>query len=569
MPGFALNPSHDAAGDCGTTVPLLFETPEDATRFILHMGEQAVTVDSPINSNYHVYTNWTPVLEQRGAHHPGRDPFKLCGYDITYRQGYVPGHVDQSGADGVPGDGGGPAREGTAGTHRNRETRRGPLEEQGDEIVREQLSLNGIWKFCPAFVELEANQRFMNADYNPNAPESEADSTGAWVEPGYEDQGWLDIPVPGSWNHAIEDLWSYEGHGWYRTEVRVPEAWRGRRVVFASEGANYMTVLFVNGTKAGEHEGGYTPFSIPVDDLLEYGAVNTIAVSVDNIPKRERCPGGQFDWWNHGGLYRSVRLEVMHPVHFDDVIVVTEPGDPDSTVSVRADVLADGAEPGTLEMHAALRDAGGRIVAEAQAPVAFTDAKARPALDLTVTKALLWSPDAPNLYGLTVDLHDPATGACRDRYERRVGIRSIRVEGAKLLLNGKPFTVKGFSRYEDYVDTGRTPNEVACRRDLKIIKDMGGNTIRCHCPHSPETYDLCDELGMFFVSELPFYQWGRPLARRDGFAGGAGDGEGPTPRADPMAAEPPLHPHVERQQRIHVQTPARHRPLPRTRPKWW
>ncbi len=379
--------------------------------------------------------------------------------------------------------------------------------------MREQLSLDGSWKFCPAFVELEANQRFMNPDFDSDSSEAGPDADGAWILPGHDDAGWMDVPVPSSWNKAVPDLWSYEGHGWYRRTVQVPASWAGRRVLFTSDGANYRTVLYVNGRKAGVHEGGYAPFSIAVHDLLNPGETNTIAVSIDNLPKPERCPGGQFDWWNHGGLYRSVRFEVTDLTHIEEAAVVTQPGDGVSRVYVLVSIEV--ADNDVLVVAAVLRDAAGVEVASASAPAQVVQGKGTAELALEVKDALLWSPDEPNLYGLTLTLREAQGGQARDEYTRRIGIRSIEVKGTQLLLNGEPLIVKGFSRYEDYDDTGRTPNEVALRRDLALVKDMGGNTIRCHCPNSPMTYDLCDEMGVFFISELPLYQWGRPLVGTD------------------------------------------------------
>lgn len=381
--------------------------------------------------------------------------------------------------------------------------------------MREERSLDGYWKFCPAFEELESNQRFMAPGWAPDAPAARLEAAGPWTQPGYDDGGWMDIPVPASWNKAIADLWSYEGHGWYRREISVPLAWEGRRVVFESDGANYLTALYVNGRKAGEHEGGYTPFSIPIHSYLECGQANTLAISVDNIPRPERCPGGQFDWWNHGGLYRSCRLRSMDRTHIVDVGVVTRPGDPASSVDLAVEVEKEQGSEDGLEIAAVLTDAGGVAVAHGSAPLTFAGDTAEAALSLQVDKASLWTPDNPNLYGLEVRLRESDSGVDRDVSTQRIGIRSIRVEGPKLLVNGEPFLVKGFSRYEDYPDTGRSRNDVACRRDFGLIKEMGGNTIRSHFPNSPETYELCDEMGLFFVSELPLYQWGRPLVHTD------------------------------------------------------
>ena len=86
-----------------------------------------------------------------------------------------------------------------------------------------------------------------------------------------------------------------------------------------SEGANYQTEVFVNGKSAGTHEGGHVPFSIPIHHLLEFDGKDVIAVTCDNTTRPDRVPGGQFGWWNHGGLYRDVSLRVMDLIFIETV----------------------------------------------------------------------------------------------------------------------------------------------------------------------------------------------------------------------------------------------------------
>jgi dTDP-4-amino-4,6-dideoxygalactose transaminase len=83
-PAFRLNPVNDPEGDCGTTLALLFETPEATRGFLANLSAEGVDASTPIDSGRHVYTNWEPVLEQYGAHHPGRDAYKLAVEPVTY-----------------------------------------------------------------------------------------------------------------------------------------------------------------------------------------------------------------------------------------------------------------------------------------------------------------------------------------------------------------------------------------------------------------------------------------------------------------------------------------------------
>ncbi len=382
---------------------------------------------------------------------------------------------------------------------------------EGQDVeCRASMSLDGVWKFCPAFVELQYNHAFLQKDL-PNQKKYDrgaVDRYYGWIEPEFDDDVWWDISVPGSWNTQFEDLWSYEGHGWYRRKMHIPKVWEGKRVVFHSDGANYRTVLYVNGNKAGVHEGGYTAFQFPIHSYLQFGEENTFAIAVDNESLADRCPTERHDWWDHGGLYRSVRLEATEPVYVKDAVVVTDALNSPAVVEVDAEVGIETDTAGPLKLVALLFDPAGRNVAQTSSDVSVQDQNGKSRLRLEVADALQWTPDTPHLYQLVLELQ--AEGNRLDRWERRIGIRTLQIDGTRFLLNGKPFLIKGLNRYENYADTGMTPNDAAMRQDVQLIKDMGGNAIRCHYPHSPTAYDFYDEAGLFMVCEVPLYQWGRP-----------------------------------------------------------
>ena len=67
-------PVNDEEGDCATTLALRFDSEEAARRFAKAPG---VGGTLPIDTGKHVYRNWTPIMEKRGAVHPLMDPFKF------------------------------------------------------------------------------------------------------------------------------------------------------------------------------------------------------------------------------------------------------------------------------------------------------------------------------------------------------------------------------------------------------------------------------------------------------------------------------------------------------------
>ncbi|MFA6245045.1 MAG: glycoside hydrolase family 2 TIM barrel-domain containing protein, partial [Candidatus Hydrogenedentales bacterium] len=371
------------------------------------------------------------------------------------------------------------------------------------------VSLDGIWNFFPAFEEIEANHVFLQEGLKSPLPASEANDAEhfGWIMPGFDDSLWWKIDVPGSWNTQFEDLWSYEGQGWYRRTVLIPREWENRDVEFVSDGANYRTVLYVNGSKAGVHEGGYTQFNLPVHGFLRFGEENVFAVSVDNKSLLERVPMERHDWWHHGGLYRSVRLRVRDRAHIESVTVTTDAMAEPSLVRARIETTTASHPASAFYVVARLRDAGQAEVTSVRMELPADSLQAE--VTLPVPGARRWSPDDPYLYDLAIELRETADNLLRDTWQSPIGIRTVTVTAHQLLLNGKPILIKGVNRYENYPHSGMTTEGMGLERDLALIKDLGANALRCHYPYSPDTYAALDRWGFLAVCEVPLYQWGR------------------------------------------------------------
>jgi len=90
-------PSHDEEGDCGTTLALRFDTAEECRAFAVKCAEGGVGITVPIDTGKHVYTNWTQIMEKRGALHPAMDPFKMKeneGLQMDYTMDMCPKTLD-------------------------------------------------------------------------------------------------------------------------------------------------------------------------------------------------------------------------------------------------------------------------------------------------------------------------------------------------------------------------------------------------------------------------------------------------------------------------------------------
>jgi beta-glucuronidase len=361
-------------------------------------------------------------------------------------------------------------------------TRSGLLHPQ-QNLTRNVMDLSGMWEF-----QLDAK---------------EEGETGGWFKALPSPRT---IAVPCSWNDLFDDAHNYLGLAWYRREVFAPAAWRGQRVFLRVGSANYAARVWVNGRLAAEHMGGHLPFVAEVTPHLLWDRANVITIAIENKQLPERVPaappagggllggmGGSYpvanyDFFPYAGLHRPVYLYSVPTTHIDDVTVVTTIEGTDGVVAVK--VMTDGAYAGR----------GKATLAGVSADLTFRAGAAE--ATLRVPKARFWSPQDPHLYPLEVRLAEgPRT---TDSYQVNVGIRTIRVEGDRLLLNGQPLQLTGFGKHEDFPINGRGLNVPALIRDHELLRWVGANSYRTsHYPYSEEAMALADKLGVLIINEIP------------------------------------------------------------------
>ncbi len=286
------------------------------------------------------------------------------------------------------------------------------------------------------------------------------------------------IDVPGDWNTQSERLYYYEGSVWYRRTVDFkPEA--GKRWFLYFGAVNYKCMVGINNTILGTHKGGFTPFWFEVTDVLKEGS-NSLVVWVNNTRGQSEVPTLNYDWWNYGGITRDVKLVSVPEVFIKDYKISFDGSGIDITVS-----LDGGSAPVTVEIP----ELGLRKV--------IRGGHAR----FCKVKPELWCPENPKLYDIVLSCGE-------DRITDRVGFRTVRVEGDKILLNGKPVFLKGVALHDESigVNPGRCRSEQDARALLEAAKDLGCNFLRlAHYPHSEEMVRLAEEMGFMLWEELPCY----------------------------------------------------------------
>lgn len=346
---------------------------------------------------------------------------------------------------------------------------------------------------------------------------------------GCNDAGWKMVSLP----HGLEYLpvdaagtMNYLGEAWYRKHFIPEEKLKGKRLFLHFEAIMGKSEVWVNGKLLKKHLGGYLPVVVDVTDDILWGEKNVIAVKADNSDDSSFPPGKShavLGFSRYGGIYRDCWLVAHDQVYITDPNYENEVGGGGLFVSF--DKISDENAQMNLRVHlrnqtkASFRgsvvynlvQSDGEKVLTKKVPVNISKGNAGHFnKQVTVSQPKCWTPETPHLYWLEVILQDER-GTVIDGYKKRIGIRTVKFQGADgLWLNGKPYRKKliGANRHQEFAVLGNAVPNSLHWRDAKKLRDAGMTIIRNgHYPQDPAFMDACDELGLFVVVPTPGWQF--------------------------------------------------------------
>ena len=353
---------------------------------------------------------------------------------------------------------------------------------------RETVSLDGLWK---TIVDPYENG-YYNYRMDPHSDASsyfadrdfDADRTILYEYNFNTDRT---LMVPGDWNTQHDELYYYEGTVWYRN-VFDYQPKPGRRAFIYFGAANYEAIVGLNGKKIARHVGGYTPFNVEVTGMLKETG-NSLIVKVDNKRHADGVPTLNSDWWNYGGLTRSVMIVETPMTFIRDYSVQL---DPDDVRKIEGWVQLDGEQ---MEQEVVIAIPELKVKNTVR-----TDAEGFARFEIGAQPEL-WRPENPKLYDVNIESET-------DSVADRIGFRTVKTRGTEILLNGEPVFCKGVSIHEEmpYSGSGRAYSEDHARILLGWAKEMGCNFVRlAHYPHNEHMVRVAEEMGLMVWSEIPVY----------------------------------------------------------------
>lgn len=283
---------------------------------------------------------------------------------------------------------------------------------------------------------------------------------------------------------------------WYSREFTIPEKYSGLRTILHFGAVDYKATVYINGKEVGTHKGGYISFEFDITDYITDGK-NVLTVYAEDDTRNPLQPRGKQseEYYSHGcdytrttGIWQTVWLEFVPESRIKGIKIF--PNVENCSVDIQAEVIGSGKFE-VLALYQERIMGAATVVSDGGFVTAHLDLK----------EAYLWEVGEGRLYDLELRFNE-------DKVDSYFGLRDVRLDGQKFLINGKSVFQRlvldqGF--YPDGIYTA--PTEEAMIKDIQISIDVGFNGARLHEKiFEPRFLYHCDKMGYIVWGEYP--NWG-------------------------------------------------------------
>jgi hypothetical protein len=268
--------------------------------------------------------------------------------------------------------------------------------------------------------------------------------------------------------------------------------------------------IFINGTKAGGHLGGFTAFETDISTFIRSGKGNTIAIRVRSESIADSLSSAsKYAVHPLGGISRKIFLLALPDVNCSMFHVSTVFDKDYNNAKLTAEVELANESPKQTDVDLRFELSKGNDPAVIVSKVLkfgsplLSNTIAFRNFTFEVASPLKWDPEHPHLY--TLKLSVVSSGQVVETIARTFGFKQTEVRGNQVFVNNLPIKLRGVCRHEVMPLRGRSLVPGQWEEDVRIFREANVNYIRTsHYPPAPELLEACDRLGMFVEVEGPF-----------------------------------------------------------------
>ncbi|MDH7598579.1 MAG: glycoside hydrolase family 2 TIM barrel-domain containing protein [Sedimentisphaerales bacterium] len=381
------------------------------------------------------------------------------------------------------------------------------------------IDLSGTWRFC-----LDPNDVGLQRAWWLKDLPDRIQLPGALQHQGYGDpidintpwvarlidRDWYKKPIYARWTRPgnvlvpffLQPARHYVGPAWYQRDIEIPPGWPDKRVVLFLERPHWETHVWLDERPIGSNRSLATPHEYDLGLGLSAGR-HRVTIRVDNrmivdVGSDAHSISDQTQTcWN--GIVGRIELKATSPVWIADVQAY--PNLKNRLVDL------------DIELGNASRKAGKGIlnINGDQSQIDWAVEGSRVRVQVPVEPQVRpWDEFNPGLFRLQLTLKGDQAD---DQRELMLGLRQVSTAGLRLLMNDRPFLVRGTLECCIFPLTGYPAMDVeSWIRIIRRCKEFGLNHMRFHSWCPPEAaFVAADMLGFYVQVECGI--WARAGAR--------------------------------------------------------
>ena len=367
-----------------------------------------------------------------------------------------------------------------------------------------QMDLSGQWTVCLDSTDVGMDASFGGKLFDtsitlPGTTDEARLGTKCTLKPALEKPQLL----------HLTRAYSYVGPAWYSREIQVPSDWKEKDCILHLERVLWDTQVWIDGQKVEGHEESLTtPHEYDLTPYIQLGKKQVLTVRVDNRKRYDMSVNDlahaytdatQVKW---NGILGDMYIKAVEKTRVESLQLYPDAASRIVKAVVSVYNSSSQTAPVNLSLQVKGKDDGKSYASvEAQAEAV----KGYSTVELTCQlgdNAPLWDEFNPYLYDASVKL---VSGKSTSLTTETFGLRDIRHEGNKLVMNEKPIFLRGTLECCIFPLTGTPPTDEASWEKLYAsAREYGMNHLRFHSWCPPEAaFNVADEMGFYVQVELP------------------------------------------------------------------
>ena len=372
-------------------------------------------------------------------------------------------------------------------------------------------SLNGEWDFKFSINVMERPMNFYQTDYDRSGFDKIL-VPGHIELAGYDQIRYINTLYPWEGKRYLRGAHSIDGAGdgagmfskaeynpvgSYVKHFDLDENLVGKRIHICFEGVEEAMYVWLNGEFIGYAEDSFTPSEFDLTPYIK-AKNNVLAVQVHKISTAAFLEDQ--DFFRFFGIFRNVTLKAIPDVHVQDMWIKPTLNEDNTSGAIRVDVKISAVKVGEKSAKFILADKSGNKLLCKDIALEDTEGMVQGSMMAEVEKVIPWDNRSPYLYEAFIEVYE--NGQLAEVVFYRVGFRRLEIIDKVMYLNGKRLILTGVNRHEWNAKTGRVIGMDEMISDMKCVKRNNINAVRtCHYPDQIPWYYMCDEEGIYLMSE--------------------------------------------------------------------